>query len=554
MKVGISKKDMTFYEPNIGMFGYGMFSHRAKGVETRLYVRTFIFEDDQHHKSCVCICEILTCTLSLKEAVLNQLQQKGCSEFSNSNLLVTANHTHSAAGGYSHYPFYNFPMGGFHANVLETYSNAIVESILEANSNIAPAVIKLKKGHFDPASNVAFNRSIKAYNRNKEVDIKITPTTDFLGIDPEMILLCIEDSSGKVRGSINWFGVHTTSVGNESFRICSDNKGYAATYLEDAFLDSVMAFAQKPCGDISPNPIEARGRGRIKKTGEDDYTRAKRNGLKQTTKAKDIIEQDTGYIIDGPITSKHRFIDISNIIHSEEKRRITYKGALGATFFRGCYDGYGVSEAFFILLRESAWLHSWYQKLYSLIFRKNRSEIVLKYELHGKKRIVVETEEFKFLGHGNFASLPSRLDLLLDEIIHQHKHNALQNHPILPSVLPIQFIRIGPLIIVGFPGEITNIAGQRLRKHLLNIGASEGIKEVIITPYSNAYAGYVTTPEEYQKQSYEGAHTLFGKNTLEAYKQEFEALLSETPSINEREKAYVFPLHIIQKRGYRVAK
>ena len=43
--------------------------------------------------------------------------------------------------------------------------------------------------------------------------------------------------------------------------------------------------------------------------------------------------------------------------------------------------------------------------------------------------------------------------------------------------------------------------------------------EVIVTGLANGYAGYVTTPEEYAAQRYEGASTLYGQNTLGAYAQ-----------------------------------
>ncbi len=47
---------------------------------------------------------------------------------------------------------------------------------------------------------------------------------------------------------------------------------------------------------------------------------------------------------------------------------------------------------------------------------------------------------------------------------------------------------------------------------------------MLIQGYANAYSQYVTTPEEYQLQQYEGGSTLFGKYTLPAYQQEFAGL------------------------------
>jgi len=43
---------------------------------------------------------------------------------------------------------------------------------------------------------------------------------------------------------------------------------------------------------------------------------------------------------------------------------------------------------------------------------------------------------------------------------------------------------------------------------------------VLVQGYANDYAGYVTTPEEYDAQRYEGGHTMFGRWELAAYVQE----------------------------------
>jgi neutral ceramidase len=40
---------------------------------------------------------------------------------------------------------------------------------------------------------------------------------------------------------------------------------------------------------------------------------------------------------------------------------------------------------------------------------------------------------------------------------------------------------------------------------------------VVVAGYCNDYASYLTTPEEYALQDYEGASTLFGPNTLGAW-------------------------------------
>jgi len=47
---------------------------------------------------------------------------------------------------------------------------------------------------------------------------------------------------------------------------------------------------------------------------------------------------------------------------------------------------------------------------------------------------------------------------------------------------------------------------------------------VVISALANTYINYVTTPEEYNVQRYEGASTIYGPHTLSAFIQEFNKL------------------------------
>lgn len=553
MLAGVSKKEMTFFEPGIGMFGYGLHEHRALDVETPLFVRSFLIEDEGQNLSIISVCEILSATIALKDKVISKLHHQGYEMINHTNFLLTANHTHSAPGGYSYYPFYNFPMGGIHFEVLERYSSAISDSIIEAYNKREKVKITLKKSSFKPSDQVAFNRSVEAYNMNPEVVNKINPAQDFLAIDPEMVFMSIELLDGTFLGGVSWFGVHTTSVGNDQFKICSDNKGYAATYMEQAFPGSVVAFAQKPCGDISPNPPEARGPDRDKRTYQTDYERANKNGEKQFSKAVDCLKSTPHLVIQGSIEAKLRYIDFSNLKLSGKNYFYpsTFKPVLGATFMRGTNDGFGISKSGFLFLNFLSSIHILVQRIKAILKFKIISEEWIKLNAQWPKKIVLEDEPFRFLGFRNFILLPTWIDPAISEIVHQYKTSSLQGHPVLPSIIPIQSIKIGPLLLLGLPGEITITAGQRLKEAMLNITKGQGVEEVVITPYSNAYCGYVTTPEEYKVQAYEGAHTLFGRRTLLGYIQEFARLYQEIDSENERKSSYQFPSEILAKRSYR---
>lgn len=105
----------------------------------------------------------------------------------------------------------------------------------------------------------------------------------------------------------------------------------------------------------------------------------------------------------------------------------------------------------------------------------------------------------------------------------QGKPERLIDCPLVPQVLPMQLLRIGSLAVAAVPAEFTSQAGRRL-KETVRSAFGPGLTHVVLSGYSNGYSGYVTTKEEYQEQYYEGASTMFGEYTLDAYQQNFKGL------------------------------
>ena len=106
IKVGTAKTDITFFEPGCGMLGYGMHFHTMQGIETKQYARTFIFEQDENLLVYVCA-DLCFSTILLKKRVLQLLNDHHPDwPIKEANLMITAQHTHSTAGGYTQYSFY----------------------------------------------------------------------------------------------------------------------------------------------------------------------------------------------------------------------------------------------------------------------------------------------------------------------------------------------------------------------------------------------------------------------------------------------------------------
>jgi hypothetical protein len=117
--------------------------------------------------------------------------------------------------------------------------------------------------------------------------------------------------------------------------------------------------------------------------------------------------------------------------------------------------------------------------------------------------------------------------------------------PLTPNVIPVHVLRIGQCALAAVPAEITTQAGRRVKTRL-NAAFGGAVRYQAISSYSNGYSGYITTPEEYDAQHYEGASMLYGPQALEALAQTFEALASRivtgsTTAIPGAAAAFVAP-------------
>lgn len=92
-------------------------------------------------------------------------------------------------------------------------------------------------------------------------------------------------------------------------------------------------------------------------------------------------------------------------------------------------------------------------------------------------------------------------------------------YPWAPNIVDIQVLRVGQLLIITSPSEVDTMAGRRWREAVATEAESflDEDPVVLVTSPANTYAHYLVTPEEYDIQRYEGASTLYGRHSLDAY-------------------------------------
>ena len=160
-EVGVAKADITAFKLGVGMMGYGMYFNIVKGVETDLFARAVVIRDTTTGKKVALVnAEICFVTIAIRRGVLKKLKRKHEElGFDDDSILLTAQHTHSAPGGYSHFGLYNMSIPGFVPEVYQKVVDGIVEAIVAANENLRPATIRLADGEIATDKEAAFNRS-----------------------------------------------------------------------------------------------------------------------------------------------------------------------------------------------------------------------------------------------------------------------------------------------------------------------------------------------------------------------------------------------------------
>lgn len=478
--IGTGIFEITGEISDTAFFGYAKGELRSIGLLDRQYARAFIVKDPAKMGKSVVFVSIDKGGMfqSTNILVTDALKKKYDGIYNDENLVVSATHTHCAAGGMSHYSIYEVAAGGFFKTNQDALVRGILEAIDRAHNNLAPGRIYMNQGKL---KNASINRSMPAYANNKDA-------SDYPSIDEDMTVLRFIQGKDKSVGMLSWFAVHPVNLPNTWKLSSGDNKGFAALsfeaehqadYGEQSF---VGAFAQSNPGDMSPN---------LNMPGPEDYPEESSGPGASPEKSMQIIGQrqldvarklynEASTQLKGSIDFASRYSDMSKIevdksFTNGENNQKTCTAALGNAFAAGAEDGRSEVANLF---REGATKDP-----------NTGSELD---RCHAEKQVFLITG--------------------IDE-----------NKPTTPKILPTSLLKIGQFGILAAPSEFTVMAGRRARKTVEAV-PNTGITTTVFAGYSDAYAGYVTTREEYATQQYEGGSTHFGPWTLGAFRQQFSKL------------------------------
>ncbi len=525
--IGWAKAEIQLPLQGLAMHGYGQPHHRARRQRTPLYARSFSVQQQGQPPLLLCCLDLGYVTGAIREALLLRLRPQMDEAWTPARLMLTCTHTHSGPGGCAHELIYNLVTPGYQEAHVEAIVHAAETSLRAALASAATAELVPAEALIDERVEVAWNRSMNAYRRNPETPAYADEEAH-RALDRHMRTLSVW-REGELRALIALFGVHATCLGNSLDAYDGDNKGYAAAMTESRLGDEAVAiFAQGSAGDVSPH-YHGPGQWRRRLALRDEAAEvayARRNGAMQAQAALQQAAQ-YGPALQGDLDAVFAYIDFSAQKIDErlagQAGACTSPAALGISFIVGTpVDGRGISP----------WLGRALRPLSRLLRQQRRRQEPDAMKnidaAQGVKDIFLDAGDRRIMGLGleQIKNL-AWIDPLARSLSTAVRRGEAQQRPFLPSILPLQIVRLGALALICAPGEFTTVAGQRLLQTLRPSLARIGIRELYLCTYCNEYMGYVTTYEEYQEQAYEGGHNVFGQWSLAAFQQNFLVLAEQ---------------------------
>ncbi|XP_058109308.1 neutral ceramidase 2-like [Magnolia sinica] len=593
--IGLGSYDITGPAADVNMMGYANSGQTASGVHFRLRARAFIVAEPQGHRVAFVNLDACMASQLVTIKVLERLKARYGELYTEQNVAISGIHTHAGPGGYLQYVVYIVTSLGFVRQSFDVIVDGIEKTIVQAHENLRPGSIFVNNGEILDAG---VNRSPSAYLNNpseernqykydvdkemtllKFVDKEWGPVGSFswfathgTSMSRTNSLISGDNKGAAARFMEDWskqngftegvksmfpdaFGTGLSepnrlprrvstiiphphenhnelvelaasfpaSGGMPVMRSVSVRRRVRRVLQQRSRPRFVSAFCQSNCGDVSPNVLGAfcidtglpcdfnhstcngkneqcygRGPGY-----PDEFESTRIIGDRQFKKAVDLFNKATEQL-KGKVDYRHSYLDFTNLevmIPSNGGGSVVVKtcpAAMGFAFAAGTTDGPG---AFDFKQGDNTGNPFW--KLVRNVLKTPDKKQV---DCQSPKPILLDTGEIK------------------------------TPYDWAPSILPIQILRIGQLVILSVPGEFTTMAGRRLRNAMKAVLTSAGHGQfgsnvhVVIAGLTNTYSQYVTTFEEYQIQRYEGASTLYGPHTLSAYIQEFKKLATALSS------------------------
>ncbi len=511
LQAGASRVDLTPI-PGIPLGGYSTEGKVSRGFWTRLGARSIYLEDAGGKSLVVVTTDLMIMPAGLADRVVALLHEPTgglppgvgvpLTRIGRENLLLAATETHQSPGNFFDselYNSYSSAQAGFDTELFEFLARQITKGIKLAYHDREEAV--LRTSHFTGPTADAYvidefvrNRSLDAFLLNAEAQHVLAANATRLSLcpvaDPDWprdyadpracravharvdLLELLGKTSLEPIALAVIVPAHITMLDAQSEVYASDLFGLAATMLEsrmgggsgcgkNSATPPVVGVFNGAQGDVSlwwrrHDREEALA---LSKQLVDHVCNRLAAGL------RDPGAPSLGFQFDYVSVANRSFTDAEGYSRTTESRP-----AMGAPELGGAEDQRTV--------------------LYDLGQREGVRHYVRRE--HGAKQMPLLIE------------LPGiEVDLVGDMFRSQEP----------PDVAPLGVFRIGDVALVGFPSEPTTVMGLRIREEVATAMTIPSANQVLLVSFANGHISYVTTPQEYDRQTYEGASNYWGPAT-----------------------------------------
>ena len=496
LRAGVGKADIT---PRTGYYlgGWTRADRVAQGQHTRLWARALVLEQDGRKVALVAV-DLFMVPGGIVKHVGDALADRGLSE---QTILMSASHTHSGPGGYANFKTFNTaapspatvtdPLSFYHLldpkpadPQLYTFLVArIAEAIRRADADLAPAAAGWGSADLH---GLTMNRSIEAHLANHGMSLERgqgaaeqDPAGVAHTIDPRVNVLRVDkivDGRQVPIGGWSTFADHGT-VTKSSFPY----------YNQDHHASALQVFEQ-----------------RVRRAGAVPPGQAVLNVYGNSNEG----DQSAGLVRDGPAASDYAGrVEAAAMMRAWHAATPSPEPGLDSRWTRVCFCGQpteGGNVADYAMI--------------GFPFLTGSEE---------ERGPLFDLTRVPFEGTRNPVPVPGQ----------GHKAGIPLNADSVPEAVPLMAVRVGDGVIVTMPGEPTAEVGARLREA---VSAATGLGRVVVSGLAGEFIQYFTTPEEYDRQHYEGGSTLYGPLSSNLLRGELAELSRRLVSGEPAQAAYPF--------------
>jgi neutral ceramidase len=506
LRAGVGRADIT---PRTGYYlgGWTRADRVAQGQHTRLWARALVLEQDGRKVALVAV-DLFMVPGGIVKHVGDALAGHGLSE---QTILMSASHTHSGPGGYANFKTFNTaaPSAGTVTDPVSFYRlldpkpadpqlysflvRRIATAIWRADANLGRAAAGWGSAEIH---GLTMNRSIEAHLANHGMSLERgqgaaeqDPAGVAHTIDPRVNVLRVDK---LVRGRRVPIGAWSTFADHGTV-----TKSSFPYYNQDHHASALQVFER-----------------RVRRAGRVPRRQAVLNVYGNSNEG----DQSAGLVRDGPAASDYvGRVEAAAMLRAWRSARPVRRPGLDSRWTRVCFCGQqteGGAVADYAMI--------------GFPFLTGSEE---------ERGPLFELTRVPFEGTRNPLPVPGQ----------GHKNGIPLGADSVPKAVPLMAVRVGEGVIVTLPGEPTAEVGARVRAA---VAAATGVGRVVVAGLANEFIQYLTTPEEYDRQHYEGGSTLYGPLSSNLLRGELAELSRRLVSGEPAQAAYPFdPINGVSPDG-----